>query len=958
MMLGVRPRGALRFLTLIVLVAGLSAPASPAGAITTFTVTTTGDPVPDGCQPADCSLREAVTDANATTNSGGPDVVEFDIAGAGPHMIQLASPLPNITESVTIDGYSQAGASQNSLAIGNDAAIMIEIDGQAVTGAGFQIGASGVTITGLAVGGFSSDGIRTSGGASTDATIVGNFIGVGADGVTDAGNAGDGIELLTGGHAIGGSDPADRNVISGNTQHGISFTGSSAVATVQGNHIGTDAAAAGALPNGGSGLSLFSSGGNQVGGSAAGAGNVISGNMQTGIVMSGSFATDNIVQGNLIGTNAAGTSAVGNGADGVLIVNLTDANTIGGTDAGAGNLISGNTGDGVEIWGHGNTVVGNTIGLSKDGLTQLGNGTMFDGSGIELGSGASDNIVGGTEEGAGNTIAGNTIDGVQVGGADVTGNLVQGNTIGLAADGTAFGSPAQDDGVRIANGASGNTLGGTVAGAGNVVSGNLQRGIRIDGAATTGNVVQGNLIGTDPAGSADRGNTTGVLIQAPENLIGGAETGAGNVIGFNGYGVVFFTVAATGNVVAGNSIGTDPSGAMDLGGDIGVHFSNASGNMIGGTEPGAGNHIAYNGTGILLEQEGAATTIDNALLGNSIHDQAHLGIDLRAEGHPFGPTANDGPGDPDEGPNDLQNFPDLSAVTNGSTHMRGNLHSSFSTTYRLEFFSNTSGDPSGYGEGEAFIGAAEVMTDEVGSASFALSFEASAAVGDELSATATELAGDGTPLSTSEFSATVTVAACSGPGAGTPGDDILCGTPGDDLFVGTPGDDYFIGGGGSDTVSYAGAPGPVHVDLGAGEAVSDGDGDTDIFVGIENVIGSSAADVLFGDGAPNVLRGGPGADLLVGRGGDDLLVGQGGADTLRGGPGIDKLKGNAGRDLLVGAAGNDVLAGGGGPDDLRGGGGNDVLKGQGGNDTLNGGPGNRDRCRQGPGTGPVRKCER
>jgi len=127
-----------------------------------------------------------------------------------------------------------------------------------------------------------------------------------------------------------GADPAENNL-------------------VQGNFIGTNAAGSAALPNGtiilpGAGVGLSGVSNNTIGGTAAGAGNVISGNINYGIEIRLNTATGNVVQGNFVGTNAAGNGAVPNRWDGIF---LDDApgNTIGGTAAGAGNVISGN-GDG------------------------------------------------------------------------------------------------------------------------------------------------------------------------------------------------------------------------------------------------------------------------------------------------------------------------------------------------------------------------------------------------------------------------------------------------------------------------------------------------------------------------------------------------------------------------------------------------------------------------------------
>ena len=109
-----------------------------------------------------------------------------------------------------------------------------------------------------------------------------------------------------------------------------------------------------------------------------------------------------------------------------------------------------------------------------------------------------------------------------------------------------------------------------------------------------------------------------------DNLVGGSGPGEGNIISGNANDGI--DVAATGNVVWGNHIGTDASGMLHLGnGGAGVAVFDASGDAIGGAGPGAGNTIAYNSTaGVLLQQSASSITISD----NSIHDNGGLGIDL------------------------------------------------------------------------------------------------------------------------------------------------------------------------------------------------------------------------------------------------------------------------------------------------------------------------------------------
>jgi len=176
----------------------------------------------------------------------------------------------------------------------------------------------------------------------------------------------------------------------------------------------------------------------------------------------------------------------------------------------------------------------------------------------------------------------------------------------------------------------------------------------------------------------------------------------------------------------------------DKGNRAAIYIYDSSNNVIGGTEPGAGNLIAFNtGDGVYITQRNQAT--GNSILGNSIYSNSLKGINL-------GKSAND-PGDWDEGPNHQQNSPVMTSVStlSGSSTIQGALNSKAGKSYRLEFFSNTDPDPSGYGEGETFLGSTSVTTDSSGNASLSASFSASA--GTFVTATATDDEGN-----TSEFS--------------------------------------------------------------------------------------------------------------------------------------------------------------------------------------------------------------
>ncbi|PZO87557.1 MAG: hypothetical protein DI623_14505 [Sphingomonas sanxanigenens] len=169
------------------------------------------------------------------------------------------------------------------------------------------------------------------------------------------------------------------------------------------------------------------------------------------------------------------------------------------------------------------------------------------------------------------------------------------------------------------------------------------------------------------------------------------------------------------------------------------------------------------------------------------------------------------------------------------------------------------------------------------------------------------------------------------------GDDILVGGDGDDLIDGGAGADQIDGGLGTDTVTFASALAGVTAKLASADRAGDATGD--VYVSIENMVGSSFADILVGDGNANWIEGGAGADWLQGEGGDDVLFGQDGNDNLYGMDGNDRLEGGDGDDYLEGGAGNDNLKGGAGNDTLFGGAGDDLLDGGLGNDALDGGDG-------------------
>ena len=242
--------------------------------------------------------------------------------------------------------------------------------------------------------------------------------------------------------------------------------------------------------------------GNTIGGTASGAGNIISANQNCGILITGDGASGNLIQGNKIGTDVTGTVALGNAFWGVELWEAAE-NTVGWPDAGAGNIVSGNEQGGVAIRGIDavdDVVQGNLIGTDATGTTALGNGYsgVYVGDWGVAGDAASNTTIGGTTAGAGNVISANGQDGILITGDGASGNLIQGNKIGTDVTGTkdtdVTGTKPLGNtysGVEIAGGAANNTIGGTTAGARNVISGNCYDGVQIDRSAASFNVVAG-----------------------------------------------------------------------------------------------------------------------------------------------------------------------------------------------------------------------------------------------------------------------------------------------------------------------------------------------------------------------------------------------------------------------------------------------------------------------------------
>jgi Ca2+-binding RTX toxin-like protein len=571
-------------------------------------------------------------------------------------------------------------------------------------------------------------------GAGTDDNQVrNNLIGLNAGGDQIIG-ANTGVWITDGAARtiLGGAGANEGNVISGNVR-GIHVEGAPDT-EILGNRIGVDRTGVIDLGNQELGVLITGSAGTII------RRNLVSGNDAGGIQLgdgtAGGLVNGATLQGNTIGANLNGLAPLPNANFGIRLAGTVSI-LIGGPAIADRNVISGNLGPGVFVDGSSFTSAA-TIQNNYIGVNRLGNGAVPNNDGVKI------TLAGPSTSLLNNVISGNAGSGVAImgNGAGVT---VYGNIIGLNATGT-IDVGNLGNGVQISN-SSGNTVGGANASQRNVISGNELSGIVVFGASSAGNAIQGNFIGTDFTGTLIRGNSqSGVVLAsgAANTLIGSngdgsADQAEGNVIGGNSlHGVSVMDAANT--TISGNRIGTDITGSLPLPNlGHGIALEQAAGAMIGGFAAHPANTVAnHQGAGIAVISGDGVT-----IRGNSIYANGELGIDL----YPAGVTPND-PTDADIGPNNLQNYPQLTAAFSGSqTTVTGSLASTPDAVMIIDFYASDLPDPSGFGEGQRYLGSATIVLDESGFAVFLAAGLAPTLSGESVTATATDAAGN-----TSEFS--------------------------------------------------------------------------------------------------------------------------------------------------------------------------------------------------------------
>lgn len=535
------------------------------------------------------SLREAILATNATPVAGALTIA-FNLPNSDPGYNAAKSTwtftlgeqaLPALARgNVTLDGSSQPGSPSYP---------QIILDGFNVNDAA---GSNGITITsdhntirGLTLVNFYDDAVLISGPNAAANLIAGCYLGPDAHGAVAVQPSYFGVELRNGAHdnIIGGADPAARNLISGNAHSGIMIQDSTTTNNIiAGNWIGVSTSGQAALKNAVAGVMITAGAhDNLIGG--ANQGNLLSGN-ETGIYINGGVATT--VAGNTIGLAADGRTPLANDGGGIWLLSGARDNLIGGTSAAARNIISGNGVTGSQF-GQGiylasapadaltmnNTIQGNYIGVDSSGNQPAGNYRQ----GILLGSGAQNNLVGGTAPGAGNVITYNGLGGVRI---DSSGNQVAGNLIGVGADGvTQLGN--QLNGVRV--GGNNNTIGPD-----NLIAYNQQSGVMISGGATTvlsntlssnarsgvcvagpNNTLRGNSVQSNGVGGGswpDCSIRAGIVITGTNDTL----VSENDILANNAAGVVVY--GGVGNRILANSISNNLSVGIQLvsGGNNGV----------------------------------------------------------------------------------------------------------------------------------------------------------------------------------------------------------------------------------------------------------------------------------------------------------------------------------------------------------------------------------------------------
>ena len=388
-------------------------------------------------------------------------------------------------------------------------------------------------------------------------TIIGNFIGTDVTGSIAMGNgkmgAGDGIDIRYGstGNKIGGKRGGERNIISDHTNMGVRIFGEGTRDnTIQGNFIGTDITGSMDFGNGNYGVYIYyGATENTIGGYIVEEGNLISGNDYYGVMIEHPGTESNKIIGNIIGADATGLIELGNQEHGVCLTDSAQFNQIG-----PDNLISGNGGYGVLVYGSGtnsNFVKGNGVGIDSNGNGVIPN--QYDG--ICVAGGASSNGIGGPMLKNRNIVSGNGWTGIRITGDNSYGNIIYNNYCGTDTSGT------QD----LGNAFHGIHLSGhSHLVYNNLVSGNDKCGIVVS-VSSHSNVFEGNKIGVKSDGLRSLPNSASGIRFDGQTDAEGDTIGPNNQIWYNGeYGIELKDSTIKNVTITQNSIAGNANGAISL----------------------------------------------------------------------------------------------------------------------------------------------------------------------------------------------------------------------------------------------------------------------------------------------------------------------------------------------------------------------------------------------------------
>lgn len=615
-----------------------------------------------------------------------------------------------------------------------------------------------------------------------------NYIGTDFTGNVDKGNSLNGILItnssklnIIGGEATGGNDPVNSvfarppmgNLISGNNANGILINGASEGNRLSGNFIGTKASGNSALGNSLDGVAIVSANQNSLSGTTFRQNpfvfyNVLSGNGANGLRITDSNNT--IVQANFMGMGANNSTIVANGGNGIL-ASGNSKNIQSGGPIPLGNVVSGNSGNGIEIR---DTVSGfvsfnDFVGIAA--FANIASPNLLDGYLISS--------TGGNHLLRTCITSGNVGNGIHITGA-ASGVTIEPTIIGLNAHGN-VAIPNQKNGILIDGTAHDNIIGtdGTISSNNisiiprNTISSSGEYGIAIKGTANN-NSVKLFYIGTNLTGLNNFGNGLGgILLDTGtySNTIGGTNPFFTSYISNNvGNGITI--IGSNNNTIQNTVIGLDSKRSASPNTKNGISVTNGSGNKLGVVS--VGNTISSNTENGIVINSGS----NNSILGNSIFANLLSGIVIKA------------------GANNNQLAPVLStAVASGgqTIQISGKITASANTTYQVQLFESPI--TTGTVQGEFYLGSISVTTNSTGAGNFQFNFAATSGVyGDVFTATATDPNGNTSAFSTSIILANSQVFAVGSGVGGLPQVNVYAADTGAFLYSFLAYDQGFKGG--------------------------------------------------------------------------------------------------------------------------------------------------------------------